>query len=181
MCLSYFTVLFPHYTTPQRASLPLHFFAQHHHKALRSWKQKQQHENNTSWTPQRASFTTTIFCSTSTESFKITKTKAVTWKQYIMNTIESQLLTNIPALHCRAPWSPKQKQQQEKIKGKTMGRKRRDNKKTLLKRQELAACKNTTCSPSLNNTRRSDNEWNETRVKQYHQMHNLQVLSVQHM
>jgi hypothetical protein len=69
----------------------------------------------------------------------------------------------------------------KRLRAKPRGRKRRDNKKTLLKRQELAACKNTTCSPLLNNTGRSDNEWNETRVKQYHQMHNLQVLSVHHM
>jgi hypothetical protein len=46
----------------------------------------------------------------------------------------------------------------KRIRAKPRGRKRRDNKKTLLKRQELAACKNTTCSPLLNITGRSDNE-----------------------
>jgi len=50
----------------------------------------------------------------------------------------------------------------KRIRAKPRGRKRRDNKKTLLKRQELAACKNITCSPLLNITGRSDNEWNET-------------------
>jgi hypothetical protein len=50
----------------------------------------------------------------------------------------------------------------KRIRAKPRGRKRRDNKKILLKRQELAACKNTTCSPLLNITGRSDNEWNES-------------------